>query len=338
MKGNEGLRRLPKHLLFVVIIVLLLDTLAAAAWVGWVPISRKLSDESVAKRAAKVITEYYRQMARSAGVHNTKAVKKALADMEKSLRGETASEIMAILVSQSHNVEAAIGSEKRLHQKETILRIIGSDPKIRGMGQKVGTILVVGQGVLEGAELLSSNSLRRLQKEPLLQGMGELVTVKVGGGKPKILSPPRNLEYYHSMELELEQIRGQLEKVRRASGEVSLQGPGVIIQAADAPGGYLWDEIVHEQDIREIVNNLHFAGAKGVEIGGQRLGTGGWVRCVGPVVVVNGKTVAANPIVIKAVGDEGALKESLRELQEVFALTGKRLDIKGSDYLELVPR
>jgi hypothetical protein len=336
--GNERLPRLPKYLLLVVIAILLLDTLAVAAWVGWMPVPRELSDEGVARLATKVMIDYYRQMARSAGVHNTEAVKRALADMERSLKGKAVSETMATLVTQSHNVEAAIGSEKRRHQRETILRIIGRDPKIRGMGQEVGKILLTGQEVLEGAELLGSNSLKRLKKEPVLHGMGELVTVEVGGGKPRILSPPRNLEYYHGMELELEQIGGQLEKVRRASGEASLQGPGVIIKAADAPGGYLWDEIVHEQDIREIVNNLYFAGAKGVQIGGQRMGIGGWVRCVGPVVVVNGKTVAANPIVMEAVGDEGALRESLRELQEVFALTGKRLDIQGSDYLELVPR
>jgi uncharacterized protein YlxW (UPF0749 family) len=140
------------------------------------------------------------------------------------------------------------------------------------------------------------------------------------------------------LELELEQLRKQLRKVQEASGLLPLEGPGVIVEAADAPGGYLWEEIVHDQDIREIVNNLHHAGAKGVEIGGRRLGTGGWVRCVGPVVVVNGETVAANPIVVKAVGDPAKLRESLEELQEVFARTGKRLDIEEKDSITLAAR
>ena len=90
--------------------------------------------------------------------------------------------------------------------------------------------------------------------------------------------------------------------MQEESGTLPLEGPGVIVEAADAPGGYLWAEIVHDQDIREIVNSLYHAGAEGWRIGSWRLGTAGWVRCVGPVVVVNGETVAANPIVIRAVG------------------------------------
>ena len=338
MGRYEPVNRMPKYVLLLVIGILLLDTLVAAAWLGWLPIPEKASDRYVAKRAVKVIVDYYRQMARSAGVHNTTAVNRALTDMEKALQGKTMPEIMAALVSQSHGVEAAIGSEKRRHQREILLQIIEADPKVRKGGYQRATILISGEGVMEGTELLSSASIKRIREEPFLRRMGELITIEVSNGKAGIISPPGDLEYYQSMELELEQVKIQLQRVREASGEVTLKGVGVIIQAADAPNGYLWEEIVHEQDIREIVNTLYFAGARGVEIGGQRLGTGGWVRCVGPVVVVNGKTVAANPIMIKAVGKPDQLRESLQELQEVFARTGKRLDITGSEEITLLPQ
>lgn len=338
MGRYEGLNRLPKYLLLLVICVLMIDTLVAAAWVGWLPITGTVSDRTLAKRAVKVIIDYYRQMARSAGVQNTKPVKRALSDMGRALEGKTMPEVMAALVSQSHSVEAAIGSEKRRRQREAILRIVKADPWVRRRDHVSGTILISSQEVLEGKELLSPAGIANIKEEPILRGMGELVTVEVANGKARILSPPGDLAYYQGMESELEYLRAQLEQVREASGEVTIKGPGVIIEAADAPGGYQWEEIVHEQDIREIVNMLYFAGARGVEIGGQRMGTGGWVRCVGPVVVVNGKTVAANPIVIKAVGQPEQLGQSLKELQEVFARTGKRLDIEGSEQITLLPR
>lgn len=325
-------------LLLASILVISLDTLMVAAWVGWIPVKHWVSDESVARRASKVIVDYYQQTARSAKVHNTRSVRMALKGMEKAIAGKTMSAMMAELVNESRNVESAIGSEKRRLQRETVLKIIGSDPEVRKNQDMVGTVAISDQEVVAGKELLSLTSIKRLKEEPVLQGMAELVTVGIEKGQARILSPPRELEYYQSMESELEQARERLQKVREASGEVALEGSGVIIQAADAPGGYLWEQIVHEQDIREILNNLYFAGARGVEIGGQRMGTGGWVRCVGPVVVVNGKTVAANPIVIKAVGSEAQLKESLVDLQEVFALTGKSLDIRANEHIALLPR
>ena len=207
-----------------------------------------------------------------------------------------------------------------------------------GKGEEKDTIVLSGGEVLEGQELLSVATLEKLKGEPALAGMGELVTVEVAKGEARLVTHPRDLEYYQHLELELEQLQKQLRRVQKASGILPLEGQGIIVEAADAPGGYLWEEIVHDQDIREIINSLRHAGAKGIEIGGQRLGTDGWVRCVGPVVVVNGETVAANPIVVKAVGDPAGLRESLKELQEVFARTGKRLDIQERDSITLAAK
>ena len=56
------------------------------------------------------------------------------------------------------------------------------------------------------------------------------------------------------------------------------------------------------------------------------------------MVVVNGETVAANPIVVKAVGEPTGLKESLKGLQEVFARTGKQLHVEERDSITLTAR
>ncbi len=187
-------------------------------------------------------------------------------------------DITAALVQHSGTVEAAIASEQRRRQREIILEIIGKDPKVRARGEEKDTIVLSGGEVLEGQELLSVATLEKLKGEPALAGMGELVTVEVAKGEARLVTHPRDLEYYQHLELELEQLQKQLRRVQKASGILPLEGQGIIVEAADAPGGYLWEEIVHDQDIREIINSLRHAGAKGIEIGGQRLGTDGWVR------------------------------------------------------------
>ena len=333
-----GLHRIPKPLLFCLMALLVLDAAAAAAYSGWIAVPKGDSQRHLVKRASRAVSDYYRQVAAAAGVQKSQTVKKALDAMEEALRGATMADIEAALVKHSPMVEAVIAAERRRNQREVILQIIGADPKVRERVGEQGTIVLSGGEVLEGRELLSSAALEQLKTEPALAGMGELVTVEISRGQARLVAHPRELEYYQHLEMELDQLQKQLRRVQEASGALPLEGPGVIVEAADAPGGYLWEEIVHDQDIREIVNSLYHAGAEGVEIGGRRLGTAGWVRCVGPVVVVNGETVAANPIVIRAVGNPTRLEKSLRELQEVFARTGKRLSIEKKESITLTAR
>ncbi len=64
------------------------------------------------------------------------------------------------------------------------------------------------------------------------------------------------------------------------------------------------DYIVHDRDIREIVNELFAAGAEAISVNGQRLVASSSIRCVGPVVLVN-STQVAPPFMIKAIGKSG---------------------------------
>ena len=336
MLRDGGLGRIPRIVLLLWLGVMILNTWVLASGRGLTYGLGEVSEDRVYKQATQAIIQYYRQVASAAGVQNEKAVKTALAGMQKTAQGQAGTDALTDLLTHVGSVEAAIGSEMRKRYRETVLKIIRADPQAR-RGDQVSTVLIIGQEVIEGKELLSSTTLQRLKEAAALETMTELVGVGVKAGEVSILPPARELQYYETMELELEEMGRRLDGVRRATGQMAIAGPGVIIQAGDAPGGYLWEEIVHEQDIREIVNSLYFAGARGVEVGGRRFGAGGWVRCVGPVVVVNGKTVAANPVVIKAVGQPQQLAKSLKELQEIFAQTGKRLDIERVEHLELVP-
>ena len=118
---------------------------------------------------------------------------------------------------------------------------------------------------------------------------------------------------------------------------MEVSGEGVIIQAYDAEGGSLWDEIVHDADILDIINCLMDSGAKGVQVGSERIISTSSVRCVGPVVLINQRPVAVNPIKLIAVGDQDAMCESLSLIAEDFARSGKSLEIVREEKVTLEP-
>jgi hypothetical protein len=131
-------------------------------------------------------------------------------------------------------------------------------------------------------------------------------------------------------------LREELTRLREAAGAAELAGPGVVVRAYDAQDGYRSREIVHERDIKEILNLLFCAGAQGAEVGGQRMTAQSSVRCAGPVILVNQQPIPVNPVVIKAVGSPGELDAALTEIAARFARDGKRLEVEKASTVTLM--
>ncbi|EGL82177.1 protein of unknown function DUF881 [Caldalkalibacillus thermarum TA2.A1] len=121
-------------------------------------------------------------------------------------------------------------------------------------------------------------------------------------------------EEMSQMESKLADIYSELESYRLLAGLIEAKGPGVIVTLDDQdyaeealdPNDY----IVHEQDVRGVVNELFAAGAEGVSINGQRFVQTTAIRCVGPTIIVNGIKSSA-PFQIAAVGDPDVLYQAL---------------------------
>ncbi|MET3288151.1 UNVERIFIED_CONTAM: uncharacterized protein YlxW (UPF0749 family) [Brevibacillus sp. OAP136] len=109
-------------------------------------------------------------------------------------------------------------------------------------------------------------------------------------------------------------ILSQLEAARMMAGVVPVQGPGLVVTMKDnqnaASSRDISNFIVHEQDVRLVVNELRAAGAEAISINGQRLVANSAIRCVGPTIIVNGIKSAA-PFVITAVGEPSTLDNAL---------------------------
>ena len=113
-----------------------------------------------------------------------------------------------------------------------------------------------------------------------------------------------------------------------SAGFTAMSGSGVEITLDDAPetdsgvlprGATPDALVIHQSDVQGVVNALWAAGADGVTIMGQRLIATSAVRCVGNVLLLQGRTYSP-PFVITAVGDADAMRERLGQSYEVSLL------------------
>ncbi len=108
-------------------------------------------------------------------------------------------------------------------------------------------------------------------------------------------------------------LNKELQDTKFLAGLTEAVGPGVQVTLVDSqkrsllPSDQLkLSSLIHDSDIANVVNELKAAGAEAIAVNGQRVVSTTAVRCVGPVVHVNG-VPAAPPYVIQAIGDADAL-------------------------------
>jgi len=131
-----------------------------------------------------------------------------------------------------------------------------------------------------------------------------------------------------------------------ASGALAATGPGVQVTLDDAPADSRPasaapdDLVVHQQDVEAVVNALWAGGAEAMMIMDQRVVSTSAVRCVGNVLVLQGRTYSP-PYTITALGDVDALRTSLDDSAEVsiyqqyVAVYGLGYQVSQDDDLEL---
>ena len=124
-------------------------------------------------------------------------------------------------------------------------------------------------------------------------------------------------DYEHSFvesEESVEELVEEAELLRLLIGDIPSQGKGITVSLED--GAYNPsqenpnDYIVHESHVFKVINELKISGAEAISINGQRLHANSYIRCTGPVIVVDGKTFPA-PFTIEAVGDPKVLLASV---------------------------
>lgn len=108
----------------------------------------------------------------------------------------------------------------------------------------------------------------------------------------------------------------ELKSINALLGLTELTGEGIVVTVADNDNASIKDEnlaneLVHNTDIIELVNELRNAEAEAISINGQRVLSTTYINCVGAVLTVDGEKINS-PFVISAIGNRARLNSITR--------------------------
>lgn len=187
------------------------------------------------------------------------------------------------------------------------------------MSKKPGVIIVLSIAVFLLSFLIcwqvktiqnSNSSVLQLQREDALRDEVLKWQQNYEDVSERLASTEKRLEEYleniSSTDKTIELLQNELSQLNIISGLTQVTGKGLIITVKDAetlnPLYLAEDQIVHDNDLLQIVNELRAAGAEAISINNQRLTSVSAIRCVGPSILVNDVKIGG-PFVIKAIGN-----------------------------------
>ena len=143
-------------------------------------------------------------------------------------------------------------------------------------------------------------------------------------------------------------LQKQMQDLQAIAGLTPVKGPGIVItmtdnpQAAAAGGNTAFlPGIVHDFDLLQVVNELRSAKAEAIAVKGAdgspiRITGFTAIRCVGPVININGEVVAP-PFRIEAIGAPQTLASALKTPDGIIDKLSQLFPIKvrESDNLQL---
>lgn len=111
----------------------------------------------------------------------------------------------------------------------------------------------------------------------------------------------------------LKDLQEDLDNTNKLLGLTEVTGSGIILKLEDSDGkaikelgGDLNQALVHDGDLRAIINELKNTGAEAISINGQRIIGGTAITCSGAIITVNGVKLNS-PFEIIAIGNSNTL-------------------------------
>ncbi|GAU78695.1 DUF881 domain-containing protein [Fusibacter sp. 3D3] len=147
------------------------------------------------------------------------------------------------------------------------------------------------------------------QKAELVQLREKANSLKVKIDEFDTARTDNRIDYESVLQLEIE-------NTQKAAGLTTVEGPGIVIIVTDGTRELYENEnpnvvIVHDLDIRAMVDDLRNAGAEAISINGQRvIFNKSKIQCTGPTIKINDQVFAV-PFVIKAIGDRKYLESAI---------------------------
>jgi uncharacterized protein YlxW (UPF0749 family) len=127
-----------------------------------------------------------------------------------------------------------------------------------------------------------------------------------------------------------DKLANDWESMKLSTGLVDVTGPGITIKLDDAPARepdtpVSW-QIIHDQDIKLILNELKKAGAQAISINGERIVPMSEQVCAGPTILINDNRYSV-PYFIEAIGDPDLLYESISTYSRIADMTEYKIRV-----------
>lgn len=130
----------------------------------------------------------------------------------------------------------------------------------------------------------------------------------------------------------------KLKELNTYLGLTDVTGKGLIITVKDNTAAKLVTskDLVHDGDLRAIVNEIKNIGADAISINGQRIVASTAINCAGAIVQINDESIGS-PFVIKVIGDDYLLYNLTRPGSYIDKLRydGIDVDVKPSDNITI---
>lgn len=195
------------------------------------------------------------------------------------------------------------------------------------------------KSTLNEKRITSSNTLSTdVLKEQLLNEQREIDELKASIDENLIVKNDFINEYVQQKN-DI-QLSDEWERIKLSTGLISVKGPGISIKLDDAPARepdtILDWQIIHDQDIKVILNELKVAGAQAIAINGERVVPMSEQLCAGPTIMINGNRYPV-PYYIEVIGDPDVLFEKMLNSSRIAEMTqfNIRVDINKHKELQL---
>jgi uncharacterized protein YlxW (UPF0749 family) len=142
----------------------------------------------------------------------------------------------------------------------------------------------------------------------------------------------------------LKEISAELERQKMMAGLLAVEGAGIQVTLNDSNirsgAADSNDYLIHEYDLRDVVNLLWMAGSEAIAVNDERIVATTSIYCVGSTVMVN-DTRLSPPYLVQAVGNPVAQEDVLsnpaylREIKRRAELYGVQFAVSKTGMLTL---
>lgn len=316
MKETSQVRFRNYPVWFLLILVLLNTALLGWLFYGFRSAFPTAAAKHSSKQAvARELADYNHRMAEELGVLERKTVKEALAGFKYDVEIFTGDELTGTILDQGRRVQEIILREADLMLIDEIIAVVNSDRKLKQEREQFGfslhfsddDISTFPDGILDRATI---EKIGELIPRDRFTG-GWLLEIEVTDGVARQTVPYDPEKQLETLTEELDAARLKMHELKVQAGFLEMTGEGITVELYDELGATISSSIIHDTDIRDVVNELFGSGAKGISLGGQRIIVTSAVRCSGSLIKVNDRLIPVNPVVIQAIGDPDLLTSGL---------------------------